>query len=105
MSGAVGESLEEAMRLAEVGEYLLDARSYAYGDGRTQPFEFGIEWEWQQSTPDQTHGQGVLLAQAVAWHEELRAEGVETEAYRLRRLLGLLPPALALTPDPLGEEK
>lgn len=85
--------LEEALRLAEVGEYLYDAKSFKAGDGYHEPREFSINWEWQQHKPD-TYGEGALLAEAVAWHEEMRAEGIETQAYRLRRSLAAAPDLL-----------
>jgi hypothetical protein len=78
--------LEEAIRLAEVGEYLFDAKSFVAGDGYHEPRELSINWEWQQSAPN-TYGEGALLAEATAWHESLREDGIETQAARLRRLL------------------
>lgn len=78
--------LEEALRLAEVGEYLYSARAYSHGDGYTAPREYGIEWQWQQSKPNE-YGQGVLLAEAVKWHEEMAADGIITEAAKLRAAL------------------
>lgn len=74
--------LEEAMRLAEIGEYLYN-RSYSYGNGYDEPREFGIEWEWQQSKPNE-FGQGVLLAEAVKWHSDMAEDGIVTEATKLR---------------------
>lgn len=90
-------AVEEALRLAEVGEYLYDAKSYAYGDGQTEPREYGIEWQWQQSKPGE-YGQGVLLAEAVKWHADMAEDGHETEASKLRRIV------LALLSAGRGEE-
>lgn len=84
------EGLEEALRLAEIGEYLFD-RAHRYGDGQTDPREFCISWDWQQSKPNE-FGEGILLAEAVKWHEGLREDGVLSEAYKLRAALGCLPP-------------
>lgn len=78
-------NLEEAIRLAEIGEYLYN-RSYSYGDGHDEPREFGIEWQWQQSKPDE-FGQGALLAEAVKWHSEMAEDGIVTEATKLRSAL------------------
>jgi hypothetical protein len=83
MSGLV-ERLEEAVRLVEVGEYLYDAKSYSHGDGYSEPREYGIEWHWQQSQPNE-YGQGVLLAEANRWHDEMLADSeMQTEARKLR---------------------
>ncbi|ABS68901.1 hypothetical protein Xaut_3673 [Xanthobacter versatilis] len=79
------DDLEEAIRLAEVGEYLLNACLYSGGDGYTEPREMGVEWQWQQSAPDQ-YGQGMLLAAATKWHDEQAEDGVITEARQLRDL-------------------
>lgn len=76
-------SLEEAIRLAEVGEYLLNACLYIGGDGYAEPRELGIEWQWQKSAPDQ-YGQGMLLAAATKWHDEQAEDGIVTEARKLR---------------------
>jgi len=88
--------LEEAIRLAEVGEYLYSSRAYSYGDGYTEPREYGIDWQWQQSKPDE-YGQGVLLAEAVKWHKEQAEDGTITEAAKLRayfaRALSPIDPA------------
>lgn len=78
--------LEEAIRLAEVGEYLYSSRAYSYGDGYTEPREYGIDWQWQQSKPGE-YGQGRLLADAVKWHEEQAEDGTTTEAAKLRAYL------------------
>lgn len=77
--------LEEALRLAEIGEYLHN-KSYSYGDGYTEPREYGIDWQWQQSKPDE-FGEGVLLAEAVKWHAEMVEDGITTEATKLRASL------------------
>lgn len=82
---AMVTELEEAIRLAEIGEYLYN-RSYSYGDGHTEPREYGIEWQWQQSKPDE-FGQGVLLAEAVKWHSDMADDGILTEAAKLRAAL------------------
>ena len=74
--------LEEAIRLAEIGEYLYN-RSYSYGNGYDEPREFGIEWQWQQSKPNE-FGQGALLAEAVKWHSDMAEDGISTEATKLR---------------------
>lgn len=74
---------EEALRLCEIGEYLYSACAYSYGDGYTEPREYGIEWQWQQSAPGQ-YGQGMLLAASTQWHEEQAADGTLTEAAKLR---------------------
>lgn len=84
------EDFEEAVRLAEVGEYLYSARAYSYGNGQTEPREYGIDWQWQQSKPDE-YGQGVLLAEATKWHDEQAEDGAITEARKLRA---------ALSPEP-----
>lgn len=84
-SGEV-ERLEEAVRLAEVGEYLFNACRYSGGDGYTEPREMGIEWQWQQSAPDQ-YGEGMLLAAATKWHDEQAEDGTVTEARKLRESL------------------
>jgi len=84
------DQFEEAVRLAEVGEYLYDACAYSYGDGHTEPREFGIEWHWQQSSPNE-YGQGQLLAAATKWHEEQAADGIVTEAAKLRTMLTAAP--------------
>lgn len=75
--------VEEALRLAEVGEYLYDEKAFSAGNGYDEPREFSICWDWQQSKPDE-YGQGVLLAEAVAWHREMAADGIETQANKLR---------------------
>lgn len=80
--------LEEAIRLAEIGEYLYN-RSYSYGDGYSEPREYGIEWQWQQTKPNE-FGQGALLGEAVSWHKEQADDGVITEASKLRRALSIL---------------
>lgn len=90
-SGESGD-LEEAVRLAEVGEYLFNACRYSGGDGYTEPREMGIDWQWQQSAPEQ-YGEGMLLAAATKWHDEQAEDGVVTEARKLRS-------ALASTPAP-----
>lgn len=77
------EDLEEAIRFAEIGEYLYSACAYSYGDGYTEPGEFGIEWQWQQSAPG-TYGQGALLAASTRWHAEQAENGTVTEAAKLR---------------------
>lgn len=82
VQAASAKAVEEALRLAEIGEYLYN-RSYSYGDGRTEPREYGIEWQWQQSKPDE-FGEGVLLAEAVRWHGEMSEDGIVTEASKLR---------------------
>ncbi|KKX25332.1 hypothetical protein [Rhizobium sp. LC145] len=74
--------LEESIRLAEIGEYLYN-RSYSYGNGYDEPREFGIEWQWQQSKPNE-FGQGALLAEAVKWHSDMAEDGLSTEATKLR---------------------
>ncbi|MFG1302663.1 hypothetical protein V5F34_00790 [Xanthobacter autotrophicus] len=84
-SGEV-DGLEEAARLAEVGEYLFSACRYSGGDGYTEPREMGIEWQWQQSAPDQ-YGEGMLLAAATKWHDEQAEDGIVTEARKLRAAL------------------
>jgi hypothetical protein len=45
-------ALEGVMADAELGNFLRERRSYSYGDRYTQPEEHGINWEWQQATPD-----------------------------------------------------
>ena len=80
--------VEEALRRAEIGDYLYNC-AYQYGDGQSDPREFGIEWHWQQSKPNE-FGQGVLLAEAVAWHECMSEDGAETEAYKLRAFIRTL---------------
>ena len=75
--------VEEALRLAEVGEYLYDKKAFSAGNGYDEPREFSICWDWQQSKPNE-YGQGVLLAEAVAWHREMAADGIETQANKLR---------------------
>lgn len=77
--------IEEAVHLAEIGEYLYN-RSYTYGDGNTEPREFGIEWQWQQSKPNE-FGQGALLAEAVKWHSDMAEDGITTEATKLRNAI------------------
>ncbi len=94
---ALTADLEEAVRLCEVGEYLYSARAYSYGDGYTEPREYGIDWQWQQSKPGEC-GQGVLLAEAVKWHEMQTADGFVTEAAKLRA-------ALAAPTSPTGAER
>lgn len=90
--------LEEAVRLAEIGEYLFDAKSFAAGDGYHEPRELSINWEWQQHKPD-TYGEGALLAEATAWHASMAEDGVETQASRLRKMLARAPlPVLTSTP-------
>lgn len=82
MKEARDAPVEEALRLTEIGEYLYN-RSYSYGDGRTEPREYGIEWQWQQSKPDE-FGEGALLAEATRWHNEMAQDGISTEASKLR---------------------
>ena len=94
-AGEVAADLEEAIRLAEVGEYLYSSQAYSYGDGYTEPREYGIDWQWQQSKPDE-YGQGALLAAAVKWHEEQAEEGTTTEAMKLRAALTTPP---TVSPD------
>lgn len=91
---AASEDIEEALRLAEVGEYLYNDCTYEYGDGYEEPLEFGIEWSWGQSKPD-TYGQGQLLVEAVKWHADQAADGIETEATKLRRIILSQSAALA----------
>ena len=74
--------LEEALRLAEIGEYLYN-RAYSYGNGYDEPREFGIEWQWQQSKPNE-FGQGALLAESTKWHSDMAEDGISTEAGKLR---------------------
>lgn len=88
MTSISTEAVEEALRLAEIGEYLFD-KAYAHGDGHQEPREFGIEWHWQQSKPDE-YGQGALLAEAAAWHDEMVADEMPTEAAKLRSFLSAL---------------
>lgn len=82
----VSEEMEEALRLAEIGEYLYNARAYSYGDGQTEPREYGIEWQWQQSAPGE-YGQGILLSEAARWHEQQAEDGFVTETSKLRAAL------------------
>jgi hypothetical protein len=82
MSEIKRNDLEEAIRLTEIGEYLY-SRSYSYGNGYDEPREFGIEWQWQQSKPNE-FGQGALLAEAVKWHSDMAEDGISTEATKLR---------------------
>lgn len=85
-SGATEDWIEEAVRLAEIGEYLYDHQSFSAGNGYDEPREFSINWEWQQSKPHE-YGQGVLLAEAAKWHDELVADGMPTVASKLRTLV------------------
>lgn len=85
----VETDLEEAIRLCEVGEYLYSARAYSYGDGYTEPREYGIEWQWQQSKPNE-FGQGVLLAEVAKWHADRAEDGIVTEATKLRAMSAAL---------------
>lgn len=78
--------LEEAVRLAEIGEYLFNACRYSGGDGYTEPREMGIDWQWQQSAPEQ-YGEGMLLVAAAKWHDEQAEDGIVTEARKLRAYL------------------
>lgn len=78
--------LEEALRLAEIGEYLYETKTFSAGNGYDEPREYSISWDWQQSKPNE-YGQGVLLAEAVAWHHERAEDGIETEAAKLRKAL------------------
>lgn len=78
--------LEEALRLAEIGEYLYETKAFSAGNGYDEPREYSISWDWQQSKPNE-YGQGVLLAEAVAWHHERAEDGIETEATKLRKAL------------------
>ena len=101
---------EEALRLCEIGEYLYSVKAYSYGDGYTEPREYGIEWQWQQSKPNE-YGQGVLLAEAAKWHEQQAEDGTLTEAAKLRAALPrpapeakeAAPPAQAAASDGLVE--
>jgi hypothetical protein len=68
------DALEGVMRAAELGDYLRERCSYSYGDRHTQPEEFGIEWHWQQSTPDD--GWGARLGSEIEAH---LADVAETE--------------------------
>lgn len=79
---ACSNRLEEAIRLAEIGEYLYN-RAYSYGNGYDEPREFGIEWQWQQSKPNE-FGQGALLAEATKWHSDMAEDDIVTEASKLR---------------------
>lgn len=83
------DGVEEGLRLAEVGEYLYNECAYSYGDGRTEPREYGIEWQWQQAKPDE-YGQGQLLAASTKWHAEQAADGIGTEATKLRDTIASL---------------
>jgi len=94
--------LEEALRLAEVGEFLYSACAYSYGDGYTEPREYGVEWQWQQSKPDE-YGQGHLLASAVKWHSERAEDGIATEAAKLRATLESLSRQLNEAEAKIGE--
>lgn len=93
------DGVEEGLRLAEVGEYLYNACAYSYGDGRTEPREYGIEWQWQQAKPDE-YGQGQLLAASTKWHAEQAADGIGTEATKLRGTIAALRKQVS---DAVGE--
>ena len=90
--GAGREAFEEAIRLAEVGEFLIDAKGFAAGNGYDEPRELSISWDWQQSKPDE-YGMGVLLAEATRWHDGLAEDGVISEARKLRAALSPASPA------------
>lgn len=93
------DGVEEGLRLAEVGEYLYNECAYSYGDGRTEPREYGIEWQWQQAKPDE-YGQGELLAASTKWHAEQAADGIGTEATKLRDTIAALRKQVS---DAVGE--
>ena len=96
--GAGREAFEEAIRLAEVGEFLIDAKGFAAGNGYDESRELSISWDWQQSKPDE-YGMGVLLAEATRWHDGLAEDGVISEARKLRAALSPASPART----PMGE--
>ena len=81
---------EEAVRLAEVGEYLFNACRYSGGNGYTEPREMGIDWQWQQCAPEQ-YGEGMLIAATTKWHDEQAEDGIVTEARKLRQALFSAP--------------
>ena len=94
-------SLEEAIRLAEIGEYLYN-RAYSYGNGYDEPREFGIEWQWQQSKPNE-FGQGALLAESTKWHADMAEDDIVTEASKLRSEIEKNAKALAHWRDEVGK--
>ena len=94
MAEIMHNDLEEALRLAEVGEFLYNECAYAYGDGYSEPREYGIEWQWVQSKPDE-YGQGQLLAASTRWQSEQAEDGITTEATKLRAALASHTSALA----------
>ena len=98
------DGVEEGLRLAEVGEYLYNECAYSYGDGRTEPREYGIEWQWQQAKPDE-YGQGKLLAASTKWHAEQAADGIGTEATKLRDTIAALRHAKEKGARTLADER
>lgn len=46
------EALAGVQPWAEIGFFLRDERAFAAGDRYTQPEELTIQWDWQQSAPD-----------------------------------------------------
>lgn len=73
------EALGAVLPFAEVGEYLTESCTYSYGDGYTQPYEYGIDWQWQQSSPDLTHGPFALQADVDAWIKDQTESAKEDE--------------------------
>lgn len=90
MSETKQSEFEEAIRLAEVGEYLFRNHCHVYGDGYNEPRELAIDWSWVQSMPNE-YGEGVLLAEATTWHAEMAEEGTPSEASKLRESLTWRP--------------
>jgi hypothetical protein len=68
------DALQGVMGAAELGDYLRERCSYSHGDRYTQPEEFGIEWHWQQSTPED--GWATRLRADIEAH---LADAAETE--------------------------
>jgi len=86
LEGLLGDVLPDAER----GAYLGEQCSHEYGDGREQPLELTISWDWQQSKPN-TGGWGALQEDIDAWLAELRESEIDIPLLRARAALKAAP--------------
>jgi hypothetical protein len=75
LEALLADALGAILPDAELGNFLKERRSYSYGDRYTQPEEHGINWEWQQRTPDDSWA--VELQSDIECHLK---DAAETEA-------------------------
>jgi hypothetical protein len=77
------DELAALKRDAERYRFLRDARSYYYGESYAEPSprEFGIQWDYQDSTPARPSFEEVLDADVAVWRQrqaELADEDAQT---------------------------